>query len=165
MEPSRPLQPPREAAYQAEGNAVTLNPAEEREAHHHGHGHPVARRFSGNHSLSIGDAVPSSLGWGIHGGSGAPAGKERFGQTEKDTGRHRELEGEQMRPPGEGRVADALDNRSGATGSQPDLASDLDRKKREQAKARNSIKEARKHGKISDDGVRGGVDTELDRTL
>ncbi|KAI1120659.1 hypothetical protein F5Y10DRAFT_120377 [Nemania abortiva] len=162
MEPSGAPQPPRDAAYQTEGNAVTLNPSEERASHHHGHGKPVARRSSGNHSSSIQDATPSSLGQGIH---GAPAGEERFGRTQEEAGRQGELEGEKMRAPAEGRVADAVDRKAGATGSQPDLASDLDRKKREQAKARNAMKEERRHGRMSESGTRGGVDTELDRTL
>ncbi|KAI0533024.1 hypothetical protein GGR58DRAFT_138868 [Xylaria digitata] len=162
MEPSGAPQPPKSAAYEVEGNAVTLNPSEERAAHLHSHGRPVARRGPGNHSSNIGDAVPSSLGWGAH---GARAGEEQFGRTQEEDGRHRELEGDQMRAPGEGQVADAVDRKPGATGSQPDLVSDLDRKKSEQAEARNAIKERRRHGKISDGGAHSGVDTELDKAL
>ncbi|KAI0117809.1 hypothetical protein GGR51DRAFT_500223 [Nemania sp. FL0031] len=162
MEPSNALQPPKEAAYQTEGNPVTTNPLEQNAAHHHGHGQPVARRFSGNHSSNIRDAVPSSLGRGIH---GAPAGEGRFGRTLEGAGRQGELEGEKMRAPAEGQVADAVDRKPGGTGSQPDLASDLDRKKREQAEARNAIKEERRQGRIADSPARGGVDTELDRTF
>ncbi|KAI1420268.1 hypothetical protein F5Y12DRAFT_773974 [Xylaria sp. FL1777] len=156
-------QPPVTAAYETEGNAVTTNPVEERAAHHHSHGHPVAWRVPGNQSSGIQDAVPSSQGWGIH---GAPAGEERFGRTEEDTGRHRELEGEQMRAAREGQVADVVGRKPGATGSQPDLASDLDRKKSEQAEAREAIKERRRQGEISDGGPRG-VDTagELDKSF
>ncbi|TGJ86910.1 hypothetical protein E0Z10_g1910 [Xylaria hypoxylon] len=161
MEPSGAPQPPRNAAYQTEGNAVTLNPSEER-AVHHGHGHPVAQRGPGNDTSSTQDALPSSLGWGVH---GAPAGEERLGRTQEEVGRHNELEGDQMRALGEGQVADAVDRKPGATGSQPDLASDLDRKKSEQAEAREAIKERRRHGNVSDGGPGGGVDTELDRAL
>ncbi|KAH8156609.1 hypothetical protein CIB48_g11638 [Xylaria polymorpha] len=153
MEPSGVPQPPQDAAYQAEGNPVTSTPSEERASHHHGHGHSVANRGPGNQSSSIEDAVPSSLGWGMH---GAPAGEERFGRTQEEVGRHRELEGDQMRMPGEGRVADVVDSKPGASGSQPDLVNDLDRKKREQTEARNSIKEERRHGRISDDARGGG---------
>ncbi|KAI1747322.1 hypothetical protein F4782DRAFT_444313 [Xylaria castorea] len=156
MEPSGVPQPPRNAAYQVEGNPVTSNPSEERASHHHNHGRPVADRVPGDQASGIEDAVPSSLGYGMR---GAPAGEEQFGRTEEEVGRHRELEGEQMRMPGEGRVADAVERKPGASGSQPDLASDLDRKKREQAEARNEIKEERRHGRISDGGARGGVDT------
>ncbi|KAI0453618.1 hypothetical protein F5B21DRAFT_478634 [Xylaria acuta] len=162
MEPSGAPQPPRNAAYQVEGNAVTSNPSEERASHRHGHGRLVADRVPRNQSSGIENAVPSSLGWGMH---GTLAGEEQFGRTEEEVGRHRELEGEQMQIPGEGRVADAVDHKPGASGSQPDLASDLDRKKREQAEARNSIKEERKHGSVSDGRARGGVDTELGKTF
>ncbi|KAI0520840.1 hypothetical protein F5B22DRAFT_598591 [Xylaria bambusicola] len=160
MEPSGVPQPPQSAAYQTEGNAVTSNPAEERAAHQHGHERPVAERLPGTQSSGIKDAVPSSLGWGTH---GAPAGEERFGRTPEEAGRHRELEGEQMRAAGEGQVADVVDRKPGATGSQPDLASDLDRKKNEQAEARNAIQEQRKHGLVSGDSGPQGVDTESDK--
>lgn len=59
-----------------------------------------------------------------------------------------DLDGEQMRAPGEGDIASAQDSKHGF-GEQGDLASDLDRKKDEQA----TIKEARG----SDQGG-GGVD-------
>ncbi|KAI0406160.1 hypothetical protein F4802DRAFT_596518 [Xylaria palmicola] len=124
MEPSGTPQPPRNAAYQEEGNPVTSNPSEQHASHHHGQGRPVAEREPGDHASDVRDAVPSSLGWGRH---GAPAGEERFGRTQEETGRHRELEGDQMRAPAEGRVADAVERKPGASGSQPDLASDLDR--------------------------------------
>ncbi|KAI0859811.1 hypothetical protein F4860DRAFT_481554 [Xylaria cubensis] len=156
MEPSGVPQPPQNAAYQVEGNPVTSNPSEERASHHHDHGRPVVERLPESQSSGIEDAVPSSLGWGIH---GAPAGEEQFGRKQEEVGRHRELEGEQMRAPGEGRIADAVEQKPGANGSQPDLASDLDRKKREQAEARSAMKEERRHGRISDGGARGGVDT------
>lgn len=66
-------------------------------------------------------------GKGIH---GAPAGEERKGLTDEDVGRHKELDGEQMAAPGEGRIADAVRKGGegmGGGGTQPDLASDLDR--------------------------------------
>ncbi|KAI3316625.1 hypothetical protein HD806DRAFT_517151 [Xylariaceae sp. AK1471] len=160
MDPSGPAQPPVNAAYEAEGNAATSNPSEQRAAQHHSHGKPVAKRFPESRSSGTQDAVPSSLGRGMH---GAPAGEEQFGRTQEEVGRHRELDGDQMRAPGEGDVADAVRRKPGASGSQPDLASDLDRKKREQADARNAIKEGRKHGVISDGGAGGGVDTEQDK--
>ena len=60
------------------------------------------------------------------------------------------LEGEQMRAPGDGDVAVAQDKKHGF-GEQSDLASDLDRKKADQAR----IKEKRSTGRGSD-----GVDVE-----
>lgn len=125
MEPSGKPQPPRNAAYETEGNAATSNPAEERAAHHHGRGKPVARRVAGNQSLDIADAAPSSLGRGSR-GAAAGEGQFRLAQGE-ETGLGDALEGDTMRAPAEGRVADAVDRKPGASGSQPDLASDLDR--------------------------------------
>ncbi|KAI1359284.1 hypothetical protein F5Y08DRAFT_319999 [Xylaria arbuscula] len=136
MEPSGVPQPPLNAAYQTEGNGVTSNPAEQRAAHQHDNGRTVTERLPESQSSGIKDAVPSSLGWGIR---GAPPREERFGNTPEEAGRHRELEGEQMRAAGEGQVSDAVRRKPGATGSQPDLAGDLDRKKNEQAEARNAI--------------------------
>ncbi|CAJ2513940.1 Uu.00g020590.m01.CDS01 [Anthostomella pinea] len=142
MDPSGPAQPPLNAAYKTEGNPVTSNPAEKSAAQHHHQGKPVDERLPSQPS-DIKDATPSSLGRGVR---GAPAGEEKFGRSHEDVGRHNELEGEQMRASGEGDVANVVDRKPGATGSQPDLASDLDRKKHEQASAREAIKEDRKHG-------------------
>ena len=124
MEPTGVPQPPLNAAYKTEGNAVTSNPPEQCAAHQHDHGRAVMERLPQSQSSGIKDAVPSSLGWGTH---GAPPGEERFGKTEEEAGRHRELEGEQMRAAGGGQVSDVVSRKPGATGSQPDLASDLDR--------------------------------------
>ncbi|KAI0803527.1 hypothetical protein GGR55DRAFT_396688 [Xylaria sp. FL0064] len=162
MEPSDVPQPPQKAAYETEGNAVTSNPTEERAAHHHGRGRSVTERLPESQASSTQDTVPSSLGRGVH---GAPAGDERYGRTQEEAGRHRELEGEQMRAPGEGQVAGVVDRKPGASGSQPDLASDLDRKKNEQAQAREAIQEQRKYGEISEGGGPRGVDTELEKTI
>ncbi|KAI8628245.1 hypothetical protein F5Y19DRAFT_438619 [Xylariaceae sp. FL1651] len=163
MDPTGRAQPPLNASYEAEGNAVTSNPAEQRAAQHHSHGRPVEGRIPETQSSGIEEATPPSLGQGVR---GALAGEERFDRTQEEVGRHRELEGEQMRAPGEGEVADAVERKPGASGSQPDLASDLDRKKREQADARRAVKEDRKYGMVSDGGtIRGGVDTELDKTF
>ncbi|KAK6859236.1 hypothetical protein PG995_005089 [Apiospora arundinis] len=90
-------------------------------------------------------AQPSSLGYGSR--AGAPPGEESRGLTEEDVGRHKELEGEAMvAGAGEGRVANAVEDKPGATGSEPDLLANLDRKKAEQAEKREAIKEGRRHG-------------------
>ncbi|KAI1134339.1 hypothetical protein F5Y05DRAFT_398381 [Hypoxylon sp. FL0543] len=159
MDPSGPPQPPKDTAYETQGNPVTSNPSEQRSAaQHHTHGKPVDERLPQTQT-GHGDAaaVPSALGYGIR---GAPAGEERFGRTQEQVGRSRELEGEQMRAPGEGDVAGAVERKAGAGGSEPDLASDLDRKKREQASKREAVKEDRRLGRAPDDGdVRAGVAT------
>ncbi|KAI1501013.1 hypothetical protein F5X99DRAFT_220023 [Biscogniauxia marginata] len=158
MNPSNPAQPPSDAAYTAEGNPVTSDPAQQQAAQHHpAGGKPVEKRLPKSQSSGIDQAMSSSLGYGIH---GATAGEEKFGHDESDVGRHRELEGDQMHAPGEGDVADAVNRKPGAGGTQPDLASDLDRKKQEQAAAREAIKDERKHGRVFDGGdLRAGVDT------
>ncbi|KAI0165692.1 hypothetical protein GGR57DRAFT_448382 [Xylariaceae sp. FL1272] len=157
MDPSGPAQPPQNAAYKTEGNAATSNPVEQQASHQHSHGGTVEERVPSKQSSGIQDATPSSLGRGVH---GAPPGEERTGHTLEQFGRHQELEGEQMRAPGEGDVANAVEQKPGASGAQPDLAADLDRKKQEQASAREAVKEDRRHGVVSDGGnVRQGVDT------
>lgn len=72
------------------------------------------------------------MGRGIR---GAGAGEEARGLSDEDVGRHNELDAQQMAAPGEGDIADAISGRrrQGATGEQEDFASDLDRKKAEQA--------------------------------
>ena len=53
-----------------------------------------------------------------------------------------------MAAPGEGDVAAAVEgpgSKSGASGSQPDLAADIEKKKAEQAPKREAIKEHREH--------------------
>lgn len=49
-----------------------------------------------------------------------------------------------MAAPGEGEIASAVHEKPGATGAQEGLESDLDRKKAEQAPAREAIKEQKK---------------------
>jgi len=74
---------------------------------------------------------------------GAPPGEEAKGETEETVGRHNEMDGQQMRASGEGQVADVVDKKPGASGEQESFTSDLDRKKAEQAPAREAIKEQR----------------------
>ncbi|KAI2625175.1 hypothetical protein GGS21DRAFT_310740 [Xylaria nigripes] len=164
MDPSGPPQPPQDAAYHVKNNPVTLNPSEQRSIHQHEPSKPVARRVANDSYPDVQYATPSSLGRGIR---GAPADEERHRRTREDVGRHVELEGEsQMCAASEGRVADAVRRKPGASGAQPDLAGDLDRKKREQAAKRDAVKEARRHEMVSDGGVcGGGVNTELDSSF
>lgn len=64
-----------------------------------------------------------------------------------------DLNGEQMRAPGEGDVMHAQDNKKNAGwGEQDSLTSDLDRKKAEQAGAREEIKAGRAGGESVDGG-------------
>ena len=83
----------------------------------------------------------------------------------EDVGRNKELDADQMAAPGEGKIASAVERHPGATGTQPGLESDLDRKKAEQAPAREAIKEQKKHdidvGGIL--GQRGGPANPVDK--
>ncbi|KAI1823865.1 hypothetical protein F4861DRAFT_300522 [Xylaria intraflava] len=148
MNPSASPRPPPDAAYQVQGNPVTLT----RRA---GSEQPVVQRVS----QDIQDAMPPSFGRGVQ---GKHTEEPRFISTQETM---TPQEGEKMQPPAEGRMADVVTRKPGASGSQPDLAGDLDRKKWEQAAARRAVREERRHGEISDGVVRGGVDTELDKCL
>lgn len=125
MEPTGPAQPPSNAAYKTEGNPATSNPAEQREAQNRPHGKPTDERTPSSSQPPHQEAMPSSLGYGVRGAP--PPGEEEFGRTSEQVGRHQELEGDKMRMLNEGDVADAVDRKPGASGSQPDLAGDLDR--------------------------------------
>ena len=132
MDPQGPSQPSLETAYTTPGNAATANPTEKSaKEHSHPHGQRLDERLptSGQSGSSAqqqgGAAQPSSLGYGVR---GAPAGEESRGLTQEDVGRHKELEGEAMTAgAAEGRVASAVEGKSGATGSEPDLLANLDR--------------------------------------
>lgn len=124
MDPTGSSQPSKGTAYQTEGVGVDSNPEELRAAHQSSQGRPVETRFSANDALNADQAQPTPVAQGTR---GAPSGEEAHGGTEEQYGRHQELDGQQMRASGEGDVADVVDRKPGATGSQPDLASDLDR--------------------------------------
>lgn len=72
---------------------------------------------------------------------GAGPGEEARGISQEDMD-SKELDAEQMGAPGEGKVADAVKgSHSGSGGKQPGLETDLDRKKAEQAPAREAVQE------------------------
>lgn len=108
------------------------------------------QRVPSKQTSSSDEATPSSLGIGIH---GAPAGEERHGQKQ-DSGLSGGTEAEQMRAPGEGEVNDAVQRKPGASGSQPGLETDLDRKKAEQAPLREKY-EQEKEQNVDVAGVLG----------
>ncbi|KAI2620051.1 hypothetical protein GGR54DRAFT_113442 [Hypoxylon sp. NC1633] len=159
MDPSHPSQPPKGAAYETQGNPATANPSEQQQQHALNNNNtsrtvedraPLAQQSG----LRFDEAVPSSLGRGIRGG------EEKLGRTQGQE-QGAELDGDQqMRAPGEGEVASAVERKPGAGGEQVDLAGDLDRKKEEQASKREAVKEERRQGRAPDDGdVRAGVAT------
>lgn len=103
--------------------------------------HNSDKRIPQKQTTSQDEATPTSVARGIR---GAPPGEEAKGLTHEDVGRSNENDGEQMAAPAEGKIAAAVDNKPGATGAQEGLESDLDRKKAEQAPAREEIKEQKK---------------------
>ncbi|KAK4560814.1 hypothetical protein LTR86_005394 [Recurvomyces mirabilis] len=144
LNPSGPAQPSLDQVYETKGNAASKEPAEERTAEQNAHQVSQSRatdqrvpRTQANYE----DATSSSLGYGI---SGAGPGEEAKGLTEEDVGRHKENDGDALAVYGEDKIADANDTKSGASGAQPGLESDLDRKKAEQAPAREKVQEEEK---------------------
>lgn len=72
---------------------------------------------------------------------GAPAGEEAAGRSHEEMGRNQELDADQMAAPGEGKIKDAVTGpNSGGAGREQGMESDLDRKKAEQASAREEVK-------------------------
>jgi predicted N-acyltransferase len=72
-----------------------------------------------------------------------------------------DLDGEQMRAPGEGEVMDAqFDKKNAGWGEQGSFTSDLDRQKAEQKGAREEVKAARQGGANVDGGVGNRVENE-----
>ncbi|USP77136.1 hypothetical protein yc1106_04410 [Curvularia clavata] len=144
LDPKGPSQPSLDQAYATASNPVQKDPKEQ-----------VQSEFNASDNAAMVDQrIPTKQasdadglrnakfeeGKGVH---GAPAGEERKGLSDEDVGRHKELDGQQMAMPGEGRVADAVARKGegmGGGGAQPGLESDLDRKKAEQAEAREAIK-------------------------
>jgi len=146
LKPQGSSQPTTNEAYTTPGNPVSKEPAEKRQAVENAHSNQQSDDIGRvpSQDLSQEEGISSSLGRGVRG-----AGKGEEGKTKEEVGRHNELDAEQMAAPGEGKVRDAVAGDStfqGRSGEQEDLASDLDRKKAEQAPARAEIKEKRASG-------------------
>jgi hypothetical protein len=160
LDPSGPAQPNLNDAYTASGNNASKDPQEQAQgqSNKNANSNPdnvTDQRIPREQSSSVNDATPSSLGRGIH---GAPPGEEAKGYTQEQKSRVSELDAEQMAAPGEGKVAAAVTGqvggKTGTGGTEPGLESDLDRKKREQAPAREAVKEERSE-KVDVEGVLG----------
>lgn len=152
LDPSGPAQPNLDDAYTASGNNASKDPKEQAQGqvNKNANSNPeniTDQRIPREQSSSINDATPSSLGRGIR---GAPPGEETKGFTQDQKDRSSELDAEQMAAPGEGKVYEAVEGqeggKTGTGGVEQGLESDLDRKKREQAPAREAIKEERSKG-------------------
>ncbi|KAI9720765.1 MAG: hypothetical protein M1828_005556 [Chrysothrix sp. TS-e1954] len=165
LEPSAPAQPELNQVYTTPGNPAQTEPAEDSLAHSQATANTTTtdKRVPTKQTSSIDEATPSSLGYGVH---GAGPGEEARGGTHESVGRSNELDGNtQMRAPGEGDVRDVVMEKPGATGGQSDMASDLDRKKAEQAPMREEIKEQRREN-VDVGGVlsnRGGPADPVDK--
>ncbi|KAJ4385773.1 hypothetical protein N0V93_010204 [Gnomoniopsis smithogilvyi] len=160
-------QPSNVEPYLQPGNPATRNPLEQEvteKLHGQGSRSTPGTTASAEQSQSQ-DGIPTSRGHGVH-GSGPVDDQEAQathvgdsqGRLENDS-----VNAEQMATLGEGKVADAVDRKSGTQqvpGSGPaeeqDFASDLDRKKAEQAEARDAIKAAKRDGVDADGGGGGG---------
>lgn len=121
-------QPTQQQVYETPGNPAEKNPTEKAASAFRSldESKPIDSREA-SQKASESQATASSLGRGIR---GAGTGEESKGLTEEDVGRHQELDGQQMAPPGEGDVADAVAGRGrggDVGGEQNDLAANLDR--------------------------------------
>ncbi|KAK1751303.1 hypothetical protein QBC47DRAFT_417240 [Echria macrotheca] len=160
--PTGPSQPPTSEAYTTSRNPVERKPSEQAVADTPGPsasgGDDIEHRNQAD-SASRGSAVPSALGRGIHGTD--PSDYKSSGQ--KDAGPQNENEdAEQMAVPSEGKVADAVERKSGTQQQhgrgrgEVDLQgteADMERKKAQQSFAREEVKEARREGKDVDGGA------------
>lgn len=168
LDPAGPAQPPSSEAYKESANPVTSNPEESAAATHDRPTGPTETRGpSSNAQDDASRAVPTSLGRGVHGSGPTNPTEARETHHVGDKGRDRSpenenVDAEQMATLGEGEVADAVERKSGgqlAPGQEgvhlDDNASDLGRKKAEQASAREAVKDARKEGVDVDAGTSG----------
>ncbi|KAK1997948.1 hypothetical protein LX36DRAFT_700631 [Colletotrichum falcatum] len=185
MSSSMPSQPPKAAAYTAASNPASRNPAENDAAAAHAEQDETAARdaaqgrtpFPSSQARSADDAVPSALGAGVH-SSGPVDARERENtayvseEASREGPENPNVEAEQMETLAEGKVADAVERKSGtqkAPGQEgvriDDFGSGLERKKQEQQAARDAIKEQRSAGIDVDGGMGQRSGTEDNRDV
>ncbi|KAK3115722.1 hypothetical protein LTR53_004643 [Teratosphaeriaceae sp. CCFEE 6253] len=140
LNPGGPAQPNLDQVYETEGNPASKEPAQQQTAQQNSNDPSQATdKRTPQQQSSPDEATPSSLASGVH---GAPPGEEAAGRTDEDVGRSNELEAEQLGTYGEDQIADSVKGtQAGAAGKEADMASDLDRKKAEQAPARKAVQE------------------------
>ncbi|GAB7342436.1 hypothetical protein MBLNU457_g0644t1 [Dothideomycetes sp. NU457] len=143
LNPTGPSQPNLDTVYKVSGNPADKEPAEKAESNtqRDPNAKTIDHRDPSERKHDQSEATPTSVARGIR---GAGPGEETKGLTHEDVGRNQELDAQQMAAPGEGKIASAVEEKPGATGTQPGLESDLDRKKAEQAPLREQKKEERK---------------------
>ncbi|KAI9802510.1 MAG: hypothetical protein M1833_001582 [Piccolia ochrophora] len=142
MNPSQPSQPSIDEAYTTAGNAADQTPSEQKSASDTSNNAPTTTTRTPHDEA---DAEPTATALGS--GTTDP--------TDRGTGMVDELDGEQMRAPGEGDVMRAQQNKGNmGMGEQESLTADLDRKKEEQQGKRESV-QADRHGGTDVDGGHG----------
>ncbi|MCJ1231232.1 hypothetical protein MMC12_007909 [Toensbergia leucococca] len=130
MNPTAPSQPPLDTAYSQPSNPSTTTASEDATAQQTSNSaQEIDSRKPNDVPVPLSHAqgaTPSSLGYGVR-GSGQDKSDDEIPPGLPDS-----TDAEQMAAPGEGDIAKAQDNKHGF-GEQADMASDLDRKKSEQA--------------------------------
>ena len=152
LDPQAPSQPNLNQVYDTQDNPASQDPVEKSNAASYNQdAQPIDHRrphdVPQSHNAEPGK---SALGYGETG----PLTEKQGIEPSNDQ------DGEQMRAPGEGDIAAKQDHKGGF-GSEGDLASDLDRKKAEQAPLREEVK-ADREKKVDIGGAlgqRGGVAT------
>ncbi len=99
---------------------------------------------------------------GVRGGG---EGEKSSGLTDQEQGKSADVNAEQLATYSEGKVADAVQEQSGGGGGEPGLETDLDRKKAEQAPAREAQQQEdkKKVDVASVLGQRGGPANPVDK--
>lgn len=161
-------QPPNIEPYIQHGNPITKEPIENQIADKRAQKHSSAQENASVPSERSREGTFSALGRGVSGGSGPVDATEarNTGISSGEAGEQTQnpnVNAEQLATLSEGKVADAVQRKSGiqkAPGDgevkYDDYASDLDRKKAEQAAARDDIKAAREAGVDVDGASAGG---------
>ena len=155
MDPKGPAQPNLDQVYETQGNPASQTPSESRTADANAHTNTAKTSHRSQNDVPISKATSSALDAGGSGERDAPLSSGAYAGGDQDqSGRKGELEGEQMRAPGEGDVMQSQWNKTGM-GEQKSLTSDLDRKKEEQRGAREEIQGERKE-QVEVGGALGG---------
>ncbi|KAG8160816.1 hypothetical protein KVR01_009080 [Diaporthe batatas] len=161
-------QPSNIEPYIQPSNPITKEPLENKVADNRARDNSSAQGNVDVPSERSQEGTFSSLGSGVQGGSGPVDATEARSTGSMGSGAAEQLQNpnvnaEQLATFSEGKVADAVQRKSGIQKAPDDgevkyddYASDLDRKKAEQAAARDDIKAAREAGVDVDGGSAGG---------
>ncbi|KAI9702023.1 MAG: hypothetical protein M1836_001367 [Candelina mexicana] len=138
MDPKGPAQPSLDQVYETPGNPASQTPSEARTASINAHTNTSKTSHRTPNDVST-DPTPSSVAASGAVERDAPLSSYVYSNEDVDaSGREGELEGEQMRAPGEGDVMRSQWNKTGM-GEQKGLTENLDRKKEEQRGKREAI--------------------------